>query len=1029
MKSLSLTLVILFYVYTAEARVFRGDNLKAANQGWHKHRAGAGKRGSVAHMSSYAASFHDIRKKTSESISRAKLEYSWALHDSEDKYLSSAAYDFCATDAESVSFSTRDLTTEQLGSTDVFVFDNMPKYDANDEYDYDDNHRVSFETRSEQLRDVLLGLEDFGVVTGKGFGKDGLLDGRDKSGNGLGTPIIKEREGSYYAGSYNVTGYDPISGVSTGSFNGDDVDQCGQNQCNSGSFINSVAKLIRTSGLHVRHDDICESFAGIAPHLQLPGDTVTSDIHQCNLRPLTPRKTYICDTRPDGAETPGHPMFGARLLDFHEILQLCHDYESQNKGFCSSATAPNLNGFGNTQFCEVSEDQRECVVKHSYMISRGCKEIKIEGSESDAEQQLDAALMIEGSGDLINVFQRATRYARPTKADQVLVHVLTKVAPQLADADIYATSGSIDGCKSTRGIVLALYGTQLETKFRQREFDVEEKRFIDEILEVDKLVTRISEKMDYDFIRLPQIPVVSSGMKISVGLNDQPENMPEQLPFDEGYGQIYRGDEDSYFCGPGHNAFGVLEGRDKDGRTIDTVAPLRKDCVCRGHYRSQASQVPNVINYAFGYDELYLQKNNSLAGQCHTLRAYYETDQNDPDENARYQNLWSVQDYCRRFDELASVEDWERRTDRLRPRDSNIPTVSGTEGWTEEDISEIKKAIEDSLNFDFTTEKCGRIVNAVGPDMFVDGSYGIIKMSTSGANSIPFTDARQGSERGKIEIAEIIYHLEAESIGDVDRGHTLRSERIDLGANLNEAFEDDPITLSDMICAPKLTDEDTIFSFRQLRWKDSEYDDAVREDEHEPSDSFSVWKDDIGADGLYWSNNDALTGNDAAAENYCIIDWQVYLGIVSVDFDDFEDTAALPDGRSEKDVKIYMIDPIGTDARDILEIGYNVHITQKELTRTSISKTTLYKTIMDQLQDYNGAADGQSFGDHFKMIDMVGFDTYEHYAKVAAFEDDPNAFDANGNHHWNTKREFETYFGAGGHEHHYPADDTNSNNP
>jgi hypothetical protein len=179
-------------------------------------------------------------------------------------------------------------------------------------------------------------------------------------------------------------------------------------------------------------------------------------------------------------------------------------------------------------------------------------------------------------------------------------------------------------------------------------------------------------------------------------------------------------------------------------------------------------------------------------------------------------------------------------------------------------------------------------------------------MSTSGGNDIPYTDATIGDKglQGKEDIAEVIYQLEVESIGDTERAYSLRSQRQNLGAELNAGVEADGLSLSGMVCAPGLTGSDTIFSFRQLRWKDGDYDDSLRRDEYEPSTAFSTWKSGEG-NGVYWANNDASTGNEAALENYCIPAWQVVLGVVEVDTADFSDRSSVPAGRTENDVKEY----------------------------------------------------------------------------------------------------------------------------
>jgi len=1022
MKTISTALLILFSTYTADARVFRGNRklhtrdgfkLKASNQGWYKHRKGASNRGFVHHNGNKHESFHNIRKASAKAITEDLLDASWALNDSPGSYLQNSAKDFCAT-VQGQSLGTQDLTAGQLEDSNTFKFANMPTYtDVGGEitYSYDGDDIVQTGEKSNlTLNDVLLSghemIGDFKLTTGRGLGHDGLLDGRDADG----TPLVLERIGSRYAGFYNIS--QNAEGEWTGTFDaGTDTDQCGQDNCDSGSFVNTVAKLIRAKGLHVRHDDICEAWSATAP---LKGNADDADVfngvHQCNLRATTPRKTYICEKAPSSTA-----MNGARLLDFHEILQICHDYEEANPGECSSATS-DVKGFTMGGFCKVSGDKRECIVDHDYMTNselRGCEEIVIDQNAASTDvQDLQAALMIEGSLEKINVFQRATRYARPTSVKDALVHTLSYVEPHLADTDNYATSGSIDGCRTARGLVLANYGAALEKKFRDGEFKVEEERFIEEILVVDELVERIGENMELDFVRVPEIAMVTSpGMLISTGANGEAGGMVEQKPFEQGKGVDYRGASDAeYFCGVSHATYGVLEGRESTARTIDEVVDKRKSCVCRGHDSQQATQGPaGAVNYAFGYDELYLQRNNSMAGNCDSLKAYYVTDHGAA-ANAKSQNLWSVQQYCERFDDLADAEDWGIRVGRLTPSDNNIPTGVNGSGWGEQEVADVLDDIENSLNFEETMNRCGRIVNAVGPDLTAP----TIKMSTSGGNDIPYTDATIGDKglQGKEDIAEVIYQLEVESIGDTERAYSLRSQRQNLGAELNAGVEADEISLSDMVCAPGLTGSDTIFSFRQLRWKDGDYDDSLRRDEYEPSTAFSTWKSGEG-NGVYWANNDASTGNEATLENYCIPAWQVVLGVVEVDTADFSDRSSVPAGRTENDVKEYKIDPLGIDARDILEIGYNVHITQKAQKRAALAQSTIEKTILNQLTTVNGVKDNSGFGGKFGLMDMIGFDVYEHYARVAAFADDSNAFTGDPpTDTWSSAAMFSLYFDA-----------------
>jgi hypothetical protein len=71
---------------------------------------------------------------------------------------------------------------------------------------------------------------------------------------------------------------------------------------------------------------------------------------------------------------------------------------------------------------------------------------------------------------------------------------------------------------------------------------------------------------------------------------------------------------------------------------------------------------------------------------------------------------------------------------------------------------------------------------------------------------------------------------------------------------------------------------------------------------------------------------------------------------------------------------------------------------------------------LNQLTTVNGVKDNSGFDNKFGLMDMIGFDVYEHYARVAAFAEDSNAFTGDPpTDTWSSAAMFSLYFDAAHH--------------
>lgn len=880
----------------------RPTSLKSSGSGWYKHRAGHDNREFVPHMKpGMHRSFAQIREDVAgifgngESLVAsnkfdAGAEGAWLPAKTYGGYLE-YNYMFCSGQSEE-SETDVDLRVVQRA-------DNTPETVV-----------VDGASKTVGRNETLIPeFDDVSNPIYKGIGHDGFI-----------AEFVDER---------TMSGPGSMAGPGE-----DSTDQCGRNNCAEKSFVGAASSMIRAAGLHVRHDDICESFAKNAPLLKsAPGDRDAPD--SCNLRPLSGRSTFVCN------KLPG---VGEKIRDYHEYLQDCHDLEED--GTCAGVQ------------CELSEDERECVVKDSFMVAKQCEKINDD----------KFGLQIDGSADFQNVFQRKTRYARPTQ--EIPVHNILGVAT--ADEDCFGTVGSNAGCRTARGLGLALQGSQLEAKFRKLEHSTEQARYIQYIEKIDSLVGSLTENLQPDGIYLTTIPSGEDGWEVAPGVN-QGRGVHVAETYDA---SKHRGTATDQLCGKSDAFFGIVDGR--DNRDMSQVTSARAECVCRGHDSA------NGADYKNGFDEIYLYRNFSEV--------------NCADFKNGDQKLFSVQQYCN-DPLLHEVDDWAELLEELKPKQADIPPQFANHqvGGIDRNVV-ILSNIDNSLNWENTMNRCGRITNAWGPEDYASNT-GAIHMSNVGSNVLPFT--RSTSAEGKTDLAAVLYQLEAESISDKERAYTFASQRGIEGPFKKYTARDpaNPIN-SDMVCAPVITGANTLFSFQQLSWRDSVYDKLWREDTDQPESLFSTWSQMSISGSEYWDNQKPV------GEQACIPNWQLYFGAVqSVNGEDWEDSNV----DNVKDRKVFKLDPLGTEARDILEIGFNVNMVHGAEQRNFEATSKIIGEIKSQLELFN-TQETQGTLDNYRLVDVIGFDVFEHYARVAAAESDPNAVT------WNSKQAFEIYFGAGTHD-------------
>lgn len=738
--------------------------------------------------------------------------------------------------------------------------------------------------------------------------------------------IMKSSTNNIFEADNNFWGYDGVlTDKNTTKDKENDAIQCESHKCTSGSIVDKMSRTIRAKGLHVRHDDICKARAriqdgaaegGIGEKI-IPEDVsnkVLVPVDNCHLRSLDARNVYQCSQ-----------STATIKFDYHDYLQECQDAFATGVAKDCTDYSGSKTGLTSVIECQLADRKnsvdssaRDCVPTDAAMLDRACTKNPV--------MSIPAFTV----GDY-GVFQRSTRYAIPNdKTIDGGYHNL--------ELDIVGTIGSTDGCRSFRGLNMARSGSIHQFLKHDKEHSTELVRWDKEIQIIKKLVetaiaqVRTETKRD-ELYNVPKIGVTASEAFLSIDIATVPATFQKSHHSD-----VHRGSSDNSFCGLKLSVDDILAQAPTDAKAS------RRECLCRGSpskagfaasdaYATSSS----IYNFDAGFDELYLRANQTTGVTCDFKTTSGKT-------------LFSVNSYCetiKKDTEKPQLEDWDLKVRslylHLRTNEDTTAYIPGS--FTADQKNTIRNNIKGSLGVtgpdgtlgapgtSIVEGKCGRIVNAKGP-----ASTSLVRLSNVGWNFIPVVDA--AAAHG---LEDVIYQLEAESINN--------RRKLANGTH--------PVNFADYMCKLEGIGEtqpdgsgqgSKLFSFHQLAHSWSEF-------EHDSSRDHTR------------TANEALDAADRAqiyhvstTESECIVDWELELL--------YKANEPVPESYEDG---VFIMDPIGKDAREILEIGYNLKLTDIARQRAKNAKTEVEKYTKSQLE-----SDGKT------IASDIGEEVGLHYLRVAA---------------------------------------------
>ena len=458
-----------------------------------------------------------------------------------------------------------------------------------------------------------------------------------------------------------------------------DLNQCGDNRCLPESIVAKVAGLIRASGYHIRHSDICAA----------RGQAVT-EVKMCKL-----------DSNSNPSVAPNYQR--AFSCPRKTGVGMQWEYDKQ-----CSATAP-------TGQCTYLPGAGKNVASDAFLTDKGCTwnwvndigidplyyttgvcatGVRCQGSESwcgngevagwpDAgptTAELGFTKHADATDEYCMSFASppalpgpaVNQVARTIKYGQVVGR-----AVDLPDAVVVTGDA---GCSSLRGIVLAINGNKLEEKYVLKQHEFASDYWQTQIDDTKSIIETIREKI----INLQGLgglfyPLENSGpFECNADFSAFEPNIDAGSPLDPK-------------CDLAETDYAAFQ-----GTPHHKSMARRSSCFCR--------------SFAGSGDDFYLTTTLS------TGKAYC-------DSNFK-ETLPSVYSFCLAHKELGEVDVWKAALDELLFSPNDVPTNLDT--WFPGASNEIKKNFEDSVAGQGRT--CGRVASA-DPNN--------VKFSNKGGNCVP----------------------------------------------------------------------------------------------------------------------------------------------------------------------------------------------------------------------------------------------------------------------------------------------------
>mgnify|MGYP000866016729 CR=1 FL=1 len=413
----------------------------------------------------------------------------------------------------------------------------------------------------------------------------------------------------------------------------DDVHQCGNSNCVSGSIVASVASFIRAQGYHVNHADICRARGTVADVTSRTCNLVTAPslVKQFNCK----KKTGFSDQWKYDRECAA---FGVNYR-VNADGTANTGYNSATGGSpCDAVTGAASN-------CVESDDT--CIYDPAKVAALDSGNLCVEDIDNaivpfPCSYLTAGEALSDSAGNACvpvhNQLKRTLKYG-----------LITGGKADIDDAVV--VTGAADGCTSLRGIVLAINGNKLERTYVSKQHEAAEDYWQGQIDDTKAIVKTIREKI----INLQGLGNYFYPLENSKKYECDSEFGPFENGIDAGGATDPRCD----LAGTDYASF--------QGTPHTKSMALRSSCFCRSFDGSG--------------DDFYLTTTEAPdAAFCDTN---FE------------EKLPSVYTYCLLHKQLGETNEWKNALSQLLFSPNDVPTNLDT--WFHGASAEIKKNFEDSV--------------------------------------------------------------------------------------------------------------------------------------------------------------------------------------------------------------------------------------------------------------------------------------------------------------------------------------------
>ena len=481
-----------------------------------------------------------------------------------------------------------------------------------------------------QIREILETQVDTGVTfCGNPYERTSGVGARKK----LSEIVGAEAFSPHHAYTDSAVSNDGVVAKNSQISETDDVHQCGNSNCVSGSIVASVASFIRAQGYHINHGDICRARGTVADITSRTCNLVTSPslVKQFNCK----KKTGFSDQWKYDRECAA---FGVNYRVNADGTANTGYNSATGSSPCDATTGAAANCVENDDTCiydpakvEKLDNSSLCVEDiENAIVPFPCSYLSAQQGLTDSAGGQCTPVQ--------NQLKRTLKYG-----------LITGGKADIDDAVV--VTGAADGCTSLRGIVLAINGNKLERTYVSKQHDAAEDYWQGQIDDTKSIVKTIREKI---------INLQGLGNYFYPLENSKKYECDSEFgPFEDGIDAGGASDPRCDLAGTDYASF--------QGTPHTKSMALRSSCFCR--------------SFAGAGDDFYLTTTEAPnAAFCNTN---FEA------------KLPSVYSYCLLHKQLGETNEWKNALSQLLFSPNDVPTNLDT--WFHGATDEIKKNFEDSL--------------------------------------------------------------------------------------------------------------------------------------------------------------------------------------------------------------------------------------------------------------------------------------------------------------------------------------------